>query len=239
MYLDILLAAVVVFLFFRGLTLAIKILPLSRSVKLYTGYIMPVIELVLWVGFIIWSVLLLYKAYNTAALIVAGTLTILFIVPMWFLIKDFLYGVILKVQRKIDLNTTIEIEGLTGIVIKTGHLSFDIRTKNGNIDTIPYNKILSKIITRHGGNINLDTQLISFRMDSAQDINVVIPGLKFTLINAPWVAASQDPIVKDIRQENGEYILDVVVYTMKQDHAKKIQEYVTNKMGILTGVVRL
>ncbi len=231
MYIDIVLAGIVVFLFFRVLMILIRILPFSRSTKLYSGYIMPVVELVLWVGFMMWSIRLLYNAYNITALIVSGTLTILFIVPMWFLIRDFLNGVIMKVQRKIDLGNTIEIEGIKGVVTKAGHLSFDIRTKDGSIKTVPYNKVMSRIISKQGSNVNLDSQVISFRVDSSNDIDSAIAGLKATLTNAPWVAASQDPIIKDIKQEAGEYIVDTVVFILKPDHAQKIKEYVTGKSG--------
>jgi len=237
MYIDIVLAGIFVYLFFRGLTILVKILPFSRSTKLYTRYIMPVVELVLWVGFIMWTVRLMYEAYNTTALIVSGTLTILFIVPMWFLIRDFLNGVIMKVQRKIDLGNTIEIEGIKGVVIKAGHLSFDIRTKDGSIKTIPYNKVMSRIISKQGSNVNLDSQVISFRVDSSNDIDLVTAGLRATLTNAPWVAASQEPIINNVRKESGEYIVDVVVYILKQEHVQKIKDYVTSKTKILKGSV--
>jgi len=229
MYIDIVLAGIVVFLFFRGLTILIKILPFSRSTKLYIGYIMPVVELVLWVGFIMWTVRLMYEAYNTTALIVSGTLTILFIVPMWFLIRDFLNGVIMKVQRKIDLGNTIEIEGIKGVVTKAGHLSFDIRTKDGSIKTVPYNKVMSRIISKQGSNVNLDSQVISFRVDLSDNIDSAIARLKASLANAPWVAASQDPIIRDVRKDSGEYIVDVVVYILKQEHVQKIKDYVIGK----------
>ncbi len=235
MYIDIVLAAITVFLFFRGLTLLIKILPFSRGTKLYTRYIMPVVELVLWVGFIMWTVRLMYEAYNITALIVAATLTVLFIVPMWLLIRDFLNGVIMKVQRKIDKGNTIEIEGIKGVVIKAGHLSFDIRTKDGSIKTIPYNKVMSRIISKQGSNVNLDSRVISFRINSSHDIESAIAGLKVTLTNAPWVAASQEPIINDIRQEAGEYIVDVVVYILKHEHVRQIKDYVTGKSEQMSG----
>lgn len=222
-------------MFFRVLTTLIRILPFSLSTKLYTGYIMPVFEFVLWLGFIIWSIGILYETHSTTVLIVSGTLVILFIVPMWFLIRDFLYGVIMKVQRKIDLGNTIEIDGMKGVVIKAGHLSFDIRTRDGSIKTIPYNKVMSRIISKQGSNVNLDSQLISFKVDSTRDIDSTVAGIKATLVNAPWVAASQEPIIKDIRLESGEYIVDAVVYILKHDHAQKIKDYVAGKSEHLLG----
>ncbi len=231
MQISIILVAVGVFLLFRALVFLNKTLPLSKGFKVYTGYMLPAAELIAWLVFIFWAIRHLYEAFNTTALIGIGILTLLLIVPLWFLIRDFIYGLILKLQRKIDLECMIEVEDIKGIVIKAGHFSFDIRTKDGNINTIPYSKIMSKIITTYGTNINLTPQLISFRVHESHDINSIIPALKSTLINAPWVAASKNPVVKELRQVNEHFIADVFVYLIKNEHADEVKSYVIRNMN--------
>jgi hypothetical protein len=50
--------------------------------------------------------------------------------------------------------------------------------------------------------------------------------LKITLLNSPWVAASQQPIVKSVTSENDVYVVDVFVYLLKKDYVGKIRNYV-------------
>lgn len=50
--------------------------------------------------------------------------------------------------------------------------------------------------------------------------------MKVTLINAPWVATSQEPIINSIGGEPGNYVVEVIVYIIKKEHADKIVEYV-------------
>lgn len=226
MYITIVFFGIGVLLLFRILSFLNRVLPFSKEVKHYTGYMLPVVELVSWLGFVIWCMRMIYEAHAYTTLIIFGILTLILIVPAWFLVRDFLYGMFLKIQRKIEINNRIEIGGIKGVVVKIDHFTFDIKTKNGNIDTIPYNKIRSKIISKNGENIHLEKQLISFTISSKQDINKLIPELKATLTNAPWVAASQEPIINEIRHETGKYVVDVFVYLIKNEHVENIREYV-------------
>jgi hypothetical protein len=227
MYLTILILATGIFILFRFLSFLNKKIPFSNEFKHYSGFILPVVELASWLGFVIWSMRMVYEQQAYTTLIIFGILVLLFIVPAWFLIRDFLYGMLLKIQRKIELGVRIEIGDLKGLVTKTDHFTFDIKSKNGNVDTIPYNKIRSKVISKSSENINLEKQLFRFSFASEQESSALINQLKITLLNAPWVAVSQEPIIKEIKQDAGRFEVDVFVYLIKTEHAEKLQEYVT------------
>lgn len=226
MYYTILIDAIGVLLLFRILSHLNKILPFPKRVKHYSGYILPVVELVAWLGFAIWCLRLIYEAGAYTTLIILVILIVLIIAPAGFLVRDFLHGMLLKMQRKIEIGTKIEIGDLKGVIVKTDYFTFDIKTKNGNINTIPYNKIRSEVISKNGANIHLEKQTISFNIPVKEDINLIIPKLKTTLINAPWVAVSQEPIISNIGGEKGNYEVEVIVYTIIKNHTDKIVDYV-------------
>lgn len=211
---------------FRALSYLNKILPFSKKVKHYTGYLLPVVELVSWLGFAIWCLHLIYDAEAYSIFIVLGVMFVLLLTPTWFLIRDFLYGLFLKVQRKIEPDSKIEIGETKGVIIKTDYFTFDILNNDGSITTIPYNRIRAEIIKKSVANIHLEKQVITFSLPTKQDINKVLPQLKTTLINSPWVASSQKPIINNIIKENDYSVVDVIVYTLKKEYAEKVVEYV-------------
>lgn len=232
MYFEILIFAIVILLFFRVLSYLHKILPFSKKVKHFSGYILPVVELVSWLGFLIWCLRLIYAAEAYPTLIVLGVLIVLLLAPTWFLVRDFLHGLILKMQRKIEIDSKIQIGELKGTIVKTDYFTFDIKTADGNIKTIPYNKIRAEIISKNEANNNLERQTLSFQIQSKQDINQILAELKTTLINAPWVAASQEPTIKLINSEADNHFFEVVVFMLKKEHAGRIQEYVKQNIKI-------
>ncbi len=226
MYFEIVLVGIGGFLFFRLLSYLKKILPISKKAKHFTGFILPVIELISWLGFIFWCLHLIYEVEAYSTLIVFGILIVLLFAPAWFFVRDFLHGMQLKIQRKIEIDSKIEIGNLKGVVIKTDYFTFDINTEDGIIHTIPYNKISTEIISKNASNMHLQKHSITFQIQSNQDITQIISGLKLALINAPWAAASQEPIIKLISSETGKHLLQAVVYIIEKEHALKIEEYI-------------
>lgn len=226
MYLKIIIYGTGILLLFRILSFLNKILPLSRKVKHFSGYLLPIIELASWLGFVIWFLRYIYEAEAFTTLIILGVVIVMLIAPVWFLLRDFLHGMFLKIQRKIEIGSRIEIGELKGVIVKTDYFTFDIKIKNGDIDTIPYNKIRSEIITKNAANIHLEKQLITFNIPGNQDVKKILPQLKTTLINAPWVAVSQEPIINNIRSEANISVVEVIVYILKKEYAEKITEYV-------------
>lgn len=230
MYLTLVILAVGILLLFRFFSFLNRIIPFSNEFKYYSGIILPVVELATWLGFVIWSMRIIYEQQAYTTLIIFGILVLLIIVPAWFLVRDFLFGMLLKIQRKIEPGNRIEIGDIKGVILKIDYFTFDVKTEEGDIDTIPYNKIRTKVISKISENKNLEKQLITFRFPTTQDINKIIPELKTTLINAPWVVTSQEPIIRSVLEESGKNRVDVFVYMMKKEHADKITEYVNQTL---------
>jgi len=251
MYFTIVIVGIIILLLFRALSYINKIMPFSKKTKHHSGYILPIVELIAWIGFAIWCLRLIYEFEAFTTLIILGIIIVLLMAPAWFLVRDFLYGMLLKIQRKIEIDAKIEIGDLKGVIVKTDYFTFDVKTKNGDIDTIPYNKIVktkngdidtipynkirSEIITKNAANIHLEKQLISFKIPSKTDINRIIIELKTTIINAPWVAGSQEPIINVISSETGNYVIEAIVYVLKKEHAEKIVEYVERNFILKLG----
>lgn len=226
MYFEIVLVGIGVLLFFRVLSYLKKILPFSKKVKHFTGFILPLVELITWLGFVLWCLHLIYEAEAYSTLIVFGVIIVLLFAPAWFFVRDFLHGLQLKIQRKIEIDSKLEIGNLKGVVLKADYFTFDIKTEDGNIHTIPYNKISSEIISKNVANNQLEKLSITFKIQSKQELNQIISGLKLALINSPWVAASQEPIINLISSDTNNHLLEAVVYILKKEHGGKIEEYV-------------
>ena len=226
MYLKIIILGVGLLLLYRILSFLNKRLPLSTELKHYITVVLPIAELLSWIGFIAWCIRVMYESEAYAVLIVLSVIILLLVIPSWFLIRDLIFGMLLVIQRKIELNTQIEIGHMMGKIVKIDYFTFDVKSKTGNIETIPYSKIRSKIISKSGENINLEKQLIRFTIPVRKNMDESVGQLKVTLLNSPWVAASQQPIVKSVTCENDVYVVDVFVYLLKKDYVEKIRNYV-------------
>ena len=234
MYLTILIAGLAVFSLFRLLYFLNKVLPLRGGLKHYWGYLLPVVELASWLGFLVWCFRFVYDEKDYTPLIIVGVLALLLILPISFLLRDFLFGVILKLQRKMEVGLNVEIDGMVGKIVKAGYFSFDLKTKNGNLNTIPYHTIRSKVISKSGENINLEKYKISFKLHSDQNEKELGVTLKSLLLTSPWVAPSQPQYIGDPYVVDGQKYIDVFIFTISEDYISNIRNYVISNLDGLS-----
>jgi small-conductance mechanosensitive channel len=218
--------ALILFGSFRFLSFAHKTLKYRKSIKHHMSYIIPIFELLLWIGYALWCINYIYQSGNYKGLVLLGLLFLLIAIPSFFLLRDFVFGVYLKIQRKIDKGDFIEIDEFEGEILEAGHFNVEIKDKQGDINSIPYNRIRSKIIAKHGANPNLKKQTIIFKFPDHNKVNKLISELKKNLLNTPWVAVSQPPFIENIKQEEGMHVIEVAVFTLKNEYAQNIKEIV-------------
>lgn len=226
MYIRIILIGVVVLLVFRLLSFLNRILPLSKEFKHYSGYLLPVAEFFVWLGFLIWSIRKIYESESYVTVVVFGIALLLLIIPVWFFMRDFLYGLLLKIQRKIEVGNRVEIGEIAGVIVKTDYLSFDVKNPEGDIFTVPFNKIRSNVISKQGTNASLEKHSVQLKIISSEEESQVLKRVNSMLMLAPWIGPTQTPIVKNIEKKGEEYLLTVIVQILKKEHALKIRDYV-------------
>ena len=226
MLLRIIFVAFALLLFFRLISFLNKRISYSRVLKHHLGYIIPVVELLSWIGFIFWCIQFIYETKNYIGLIISGVILLLLVIPSFFFLNDFLSGVYLKIQRKIDEGNNIQVDNIKGKITNTGQFSLDIKTTQGNVETIPYSKIRNRIISKSSDNPYLNKQLLVLRFEKSTHLKTLISALKTTLFNAPWISASEEPVIGEIKEENNLILVNVFVYTLKREYIDNIREYV-------------
>lgn len=213
---------------FRVLNVLNKTFKHTPKIKHHINYGLPLAELFIWIVLVIWILNYFYTSGNNVGLFITGLLLLLSVVPAFFSLRDFLSGIYLKLQNKISEGNYIEIDDLKGKIEKMGNFSMNIVDKYGNIKSVPYNKINSKIILKPGYNPNLCKINLVFYFPEHLKTKKIIPRLKTQLITTPWVAVSQPIIVENIEYKNKQLLIEVIVYALQKNYAENIKDMIDN-----------
>lgn len=211
---------------FRILHFAKNRIHSSIGLKHHLSYILPSLELFSWIVFFIWVARLIYKSGNYFTIISIGVVLVLLSVPLFILLRDFIFGIFLKFQNKVNEGSFIEIEEIKGQIKKAGYLRLDIEDNHGNLNSITYNSIRSKIISHYGMNPHLEKVVLEFSFPDTIKLNQIIPWLKIQVMNTPWVAVSQAPIIEDVKTENSKLKIKVGAYTLNKSYVENIKNLV-------------
>lgn len=206
--------------------LIMKKIRFSKKIKRHLEYSVAFAELVIWIAFISWVVMLAYDTKNYFMLFFLAISFILFIVPAFILIRDLLFGIFLKVQNKIPLGAVIEIDNNKGKITRTGHFFLNLEDSHGSIKSYSYYKLNSKVISSLGDHQQLEKLDMVFNLAQTTNINELISKLKKQLLCTPWVAVSQPVIIEQIKGKDDMVRIKVGIFTLSKKYEENIKEMV-------------
>ncbi len=225
--------AIGIFLFtgFRLLVYILRKIGFSGSIRHHLNYMLSILELIAWFAFLTWLIKLIYESKDHTLLVFAAIALSLLIVPAFILLRDFVFGVFLKAQNKVIEGAFIELGDLEGEIVKAGQFFLNIKDRLGNIKSLGYYKISSRVISISGDSHQLERIVLEFSFPGAVRINETLERLNYHLLNSPWTAASKVPIVESIITEGDHTVIRMAVFVLNLSYKENIREMVTQNLA--------
>lgn len=232
MILKFLIIGVCLFFSFRFSNRIIKRIPVRKKLRETIIYIFPIAELVLWIFFLIWAVHALFEGKFFYPALIISLIILLLILIGWFVIKDFIAGMIIKTGAEMKVNDIIKIADLSGKVLNLGYLSFVIENEEGERITIPYSKISGqKIIKPNPSNI-LKKFKISLTLPKTDSLPVIKEKIRRIVLNAPWTSITKPPVFNMIADNGHNLKFEIAFYALSETHAAYVDEYVKKAFSV-------
>jgi len=223
--LQTLVAGVLLYFLFRLLSRILNIIPEHRLRPALTR-LLSAIEGIGWIFFLFWAVGKLFTEplYNTIA-----TLFLLAIVGVWiawYAVRDWIAGVLLKVQDVYESDQFIQLDDMQGRVTRLGYLSMEIEQENGDRVKIPYSKISGQIHSIHHPEVLSNYYRFQVSVPQTSSAVDASNALRTAILNTPW-SSPQKPIRINLVQESENmYVFEAMVYATRQSFAQAIEDAV-------------
>lgn len=215
--------AIILFISFKLINLILRKINFSKSNKHHLNYLLPFIEFIIALSFISWVVILALQEKNHFVLSFLAIAFILLIIPTLILIRDFIFGLFLKAQNKIQEGATIKIEDINGIITNAGLFFLNIKDSHGNVKSIGYYQLKSKVISTFGENKELEKLIINLDLPIQANMSQFADKLNIQLLNIPWVAVSKPPIIESIKTENELLKVKLTIFTLNKKYSENIR----------------
>lgn len=217
-----------IFLAMKGLRIGLR-----RLARVYPGWnfrfnLLAAIEFTIWLSYIFWAANHLFSDKFFYQYLVYSLYFITFVLLTWFLIADIVAGVVFKVKYNLRPGMNIRTKDFSG-TIKSQHVTYiKLRTEEGQIVRVPYNKINNLVISEMIHPEWLAEHVIHVRIApglSKQDAGKLI---RETIINMPWSNLKEEPSIKFIRETENGFFVDVILFSTSLEHKKFIELAIDN-----------
>lgn len=230
MYLQFIIYSIILFVFFRVINKILKFLSKKRNYVQQFLYVFPIVEFSVWIGFLIWIIKVFFRDEFITQLVIISLLFAVLIVLFWFVFRDLVTGIVLKIQNKFEKNQIIKFKSNEGIIKRLGYFSFDLKTSDGETQTIPYSQLKTEIIIKPNPGRSLKKQVIKISCPKTANLSKWKELLGTFIANTPWVSAKLPAEYHSHNETNNVYEFEFFIYVLDSKHADLVKNMVQNNV---------
>ena len=229
--------SIAIFLFFRFIRFLNDKLIKRTSAKILLKRILFALELIVW---IILIYQLAEKSLNKQpVLFVVMSLLLVFIITwtFWFVLRDYLAGLYIRMAGRFKLNEIIAFDDLhgSGQVVKGEIIRFEdqnlvLETQNHTIVELPYNKLFNRKMERHIQMVDEELTLL-FEIKNIKDKEVYKQEVKKQILELPWINHNEKPKLIIQKLQDMKTYLEVKVILIDKKYRNRVEEVLTKYFG--------
>lgn len=221
---------ILLFLLFRMLNRISKALIKKKFYRSGTMSLLPVIELASWVAYAFWGMYVIFYGHMYYDLIV-GIMAILIIFGLaWFVFRDFLAGVLIRIEQAVDTGKVIKTPFAEGRITKMGTLSLEITNEAEETIKIPYSRLSTESIVIPPDEEDSLPYQFQIGLNKDQSPAETREKVLAELIAMPWII-SPTPVVNVLKTEQGEWELQVRYHTYLRNQTVTVEKKIRELVG--------
>ena len=207
-----LVAGLFVFGLFRLLARAARVLIRRKTLRSTILALLPVAELVIWVGYVFLGISILFRDLVYYDLILWVVVVLLLGALAWFVFRDFLAGVLLKAERSLETGRFMKAPFTEGYIRSLGARSLELVNEKGEVVRIPYSRINKEMFVFPPENDESLPHHLKLSLPATRDPEAYKRLVEKELMAMPWITGSL-PSVDIVEEADGTYRLHMTFYT--------------------------
>lgn len=191
----------------------------------------PVVESLVWILFAVWAAGLVFVDPLSQTVAVLTLIAVGVFWLSWFAAKDFIAGLILRLQDDYAVGQEIHLNDVEGRILTVGYLGMDIEQASSEVMRIPYSKLTGVVHSRRPPASSNHHQ---FRVEIPKRVSLeeTLRRVRESALTSPWASLTKEPQIRPIAETDEEFILEVAVYGIGPERSEAIERDVRSHLGI-------
>lgn len=223
-YLKIIGIALALFVVLRYISSVIPVLANKTRIRNASLRFFPVAEMIIWVYYIFWASHQLFEDIGSYPLITGSLIITLVAIFGWYLLRDFISGIILKAENTFEPGQTIHTSLASGQIKKLGYRSMEIVNIEGEYVKIPYARLSRMVISKPSDNVKWIEHGIKIKVPSGFPSEKIQTMLKRRMLEMPWIISGENIRLEITREDGNGYLAEIYFHSLSPEMAIKTDE---------------
>lgn len=229
---TVILLAISMFFLFRLLTWLLPLLVLKKEKRKNAWRYTSLLELIVWMSFLIWSVN--YLSHNSPMYAI-GLFVLLFFFTFytaWIALKDFVAGAFFKTNNQIKVNEIIKIGEYSGKVVKFKPSTLILETESGEAIYLPYSYFYGKVVVKSHPAQTILSHTFRFEIAKNSKLSQVIQNMYGDILNMPWTSLKKEPQIKALNETLTGQMLELTLFSIEKEYFLEMENLIKSKYSL-------
>lgn len=223
-YLKIIVIALVLLILLRSVSASVIILTGNKKIRMIFRRMFPVIEMLIWLSYIFWASHQLLSHLAIYNLLTGSMIVGLVGISIWYLLRDFISGIILKAENGFEPGQRIITSMFSGTIKKLGYRSMEIINNDGEYVKIPFSNLSHLNITRPADTGKWVEHIVKFKISSKYPAEKIRTMVEKRLLEMPWIFPGDTIKLNISRDEAENYNAAIHFQSLSPEMAIKTEE---------------
>lgn len=180
-------------------------------------------EIVVWLVFGVWALKLTFSGTYYYSFLVLAILVILLLLIGWFILKDFVAGLVLKLSDNFQEGQFFRLNNIEGHIAQINYLHINIKQHNDEIIKIPFSKVLGSI--HHKSSIDDKTKQykIKLTVKKKESLDNTRDSIRKTILLSAGVNIKREPLITVIESSEKEWLFEITYFILDEQYCELIE----------------
>lgn len=220
------------FIIIRLLTWLVPLFALKKEKRRSAWRYTALIELILWIVFLIWSVNFLSGSSPVYAI---GLFILLFFFTFytaWIALKDFIVGAFIKTIDHFRTNQTVKIGEYSGKIIKFKPSGVVLETESGEMVYLPYSYLFGKAIIKSNPAETILSHTFKLEIATKPNLPATIENIHNDILRLPWASLKKSPQIKPVMETKNGQMLEVTIFSIQKEYFLEMENHIKRKYAL-------
>ena len=180
-------------------------------------------EIFVWLVFGVWTLKVTFSGTNYYSFLVLAILSILLIILGWFLLKDFIAGVVLKLSDNYQEGQFFRLNNIEGHISQINYLHMNIKQSNDEIIKIPFSKILGSIHHKSFLDDKTKQYKIKLTVEKKESLDTTRDNIRKTIMLSAGVNIKREPLITVIESSLKEWVFEITYFILDEQYCELIE----------------
>ncbi len=214
---------------FVGLYLIRRFIPIIFSgrfnINQFRKYF-TIFESMVWLFYLLMAVIY----FSKRNVVFAGILLLLLLLLLFwyarFALRDYMAGLIFKIENKFTLGEIIETDNRKGEITNFNTRTLEIKTENGKKILLPYHKLLDVVGSTQNVSENVLNYSFEVSVQTTRTVEEITELLKQYILSLPWSVMKYNPKIQLINDLKDNYLLKITLFSFDENYFHTMQQHI-------------